>query len=304
MKGISKSVRIGLIIFFLGVAVMSSSHVVLWAIESYHSSQTQKELQQLYHQGSLSADSGQELVPGASGSQQNTADAQTTSPEGMTMLPEYQALYQLNSDIVGWVNIGNGLLSTPVMQRDNEYYLTHNFYGEEDNHGQVFLDERNSPDLSDDNTILYGHNITSDKSMFNVLTNYRDPEFVEQYPTIQVNTLYQKYEYAVAAVYLVSTRPEHGEVFDYINYLKFSTKDAKEAYIAQIEKRSMLDTGVDLTADDKLLTFSTCSYEFADARLVVVARRLRDGEQAGDFGQQVTKRENALMPEIWTELFG
>ena len=102
----------------------------------------------------------------------------------------------------------------------------------------------------------------------------------------------------------MSTRPEHGEVFDYINYLKFSTKDAKEAYIAQIEKRSMLDTGVDLTADDKLLTFSTCSYEFADARLVVVARRLRDGEQAEDFGQQVTKRENALMPEIWTELFG
>ena len=64
------------------------------------------------------------------------------------MLPEYQALYEINSDIVGWVNIGNGLLSTPVMQRDNEYYLTHNFYGEEDNHGQVFLDERNSPDHS------------------------------------------------------------------------------------------------------------------------------------------------------------
>ena len=141
------------------------------------------------------------------------------------------------------------------MQRDNEYYLTHNFYGEEDNHGQVFLDERNSPDLSDDNTILYGHNITSDRSMFNVLTNFRDPEFVAENPVIQVNTLYQKYEYAVAAVYLAATRPEHGEIFDYINYLKFSTQDAKEAYIAQIEKRSMLDTGVELTADDKLLTF-------------------------------------------------
>ena len=102
-------------------------------MESYDSSQTQQELQQLYHQGSLSADSsGQELVPGASGSQQNTA-SDTQSPDGMTMLPEYQVLYEINSDIVGWVNIGNGLLSTPVMQRDNEYYLTHieqmsNFY--------------------------------------------------------------------------------------------------------------------------------------------------------------------------------
>lgn len=306
MKGISKPVRIGLIVFFLGVAVASSIHVLLWAMESYDSSQTQQELQQLYHQGSLSADSsGQELVPGASGSQQNTAsDAGAQSPDGMTMLPEYRSLYELNSDIVGWVNIGNGLLSTPVMQRDNEYYLTHNFYGEEDNHGQVFLDERNSPDLSDDNTILYGHNITSDRSMFNVLTNFRAPEFVAENPVIQVNTLYQKYEYAVAAVYLAATRPEHGEIFDYINYLKFSTQDAKEAYIAQIEKRSMLDTGVELTADDKLLTFSTCSYEFADARLVVVARRLRDGETAEDFGKEVVLTEDPLMPEIWTELFG
>ena len=178
------------------------------------------------------------------------------------------------------------------MQRDNEYYLTHNFYGEEDNHGQVFLDERNSPDLSDDNTILYGHNITSDKSMFNVLTNYRDPQFVADNPIIQVNTLYQKYEYVVSAVYIVSTRPEHGELFDYINYLKFSTKAAKEAYIAQIDRRSLIDTGVTMNADDKILTFSTCTYEFADARLVVVARRLRDGEKAEDFGHNVTMREN------------
>ena len=177
MKGISKPVRIGLIIFFLMVALFSSLHLVKWAIESYNSSQTQKELQQLYHQGSLTGagkeeQSAQEPVPGESGSQQNNLPAageENATSTGPVMLPEYKALYEVNSDIVGWLNIGNGLLSTPIMQRDNEYYLTHNFYGEEDNHGQVFLDERNSPDLSDDNTILYGHNITSDKSMFNVL---------------------------------------------------------------------------------------------------------------------------------------
>lgn len=312
MKGISKPVRIGLIIFFLMVALFSSLHLVKWAIEFYNSSQTQKELQQLYHQGSLTGagkeeQSAQEPVPGESGSQQNNLPAageENATSTGPVMLPEYKALYEVNSDIVGWLNIGNGLLSTPIMQRDNEYYLTHNFYGEEDNHGQVFLDERNSPDLSDDNTILYGHNITSDKSMFNVLTNYRDPQFVADNPIIQVNTLYQKYEYVVSAVYIVSTRPEHGELFDYINYLKFSTKAAKEAYIAQIDRRSLIDTGVTMNADDKILTFSTCTYEFADARLVVVARRLRDGEKAEDFGHNVTMRENPLMPEVWTKLFG
>ena len=190
------------------------------------------------------------------------------------------------------------------MQRDNEYYLTHDFYGEEDKHGQVFLDKSNSPQLTDDNTVLYGHNITSDRSMFNILTRYKDTEFAEEHPVIQLNTLYNRRQYAVAAVYIVSTRPEHGELFDYISYLKFSTRDAKQAYISQIQKRSLIDTGIKMTADDRLLTLSTCTYEFADARLVVVARQLREGETAEDFGKKVVKRENPVMPEIWDKLFG
>lgn len=319
MKGIRGPIRIGLIIFFLGVALMSTLHLARWATASYQSSQTQKELQQLYHQGSLLGKQ-EEPVPGQSGSQQNqepdaeeeaAEDAAGTPEEEQTaqlpvpqMLPEYRVLYEKNKDIVGWLNIGGGMLSTPVMQRDNEYYLTHDFYGKQDHHGQVFLDERNSTDLSDDNTILYGHNITSDNSMFNILTKYKDPEFVAKYPTIQVNTLYQKYQYAVSAVYIASTLPEHGELFDYINYLRFSTRTAKEAYLSQIDRRSLIDTGVRMNADDHILTFSTCTYEFADARLVVVARRLREGENPEDFGQKVTRRENPLMPEIWTKLFG
>lgn len=69
-------------------------------------------------------------VPGESGSQQNNLPAageENATSTGPVMLPEYKALYEVNSDIVGWLNIGNGLLSTPIMQRDNEYYLTHNF---------------------------------------------------------------------------------------------------------------------------------------------------------------------------------
>lgn len=329
MKGIRGPIRMVLIVFFLGVALASVLHIVQWAEESYRSNQTQKELQQLYHQGSLLGKQ-EEPVPGQSGSQLNqepgigesysgesssggadseasenpSADEQTVQLPEMQMLPEYRVLYEKNKDIVGWLNIGGGMLSTPIMQRSGDYYLNHDFYGNEDKHGQVFLDERNHNDLSDDNTILYGHNITRDNSMFNILTKYKDPEFVANYPTIQVNTLYRKYQYAVTAVYLTSTRPEDGELFDYINYLRFSTRTAKEAYLAQINRRSLIDTGGSMNADDRILTFSTCSYEFTGARLVVVARRLRDGENPEDFGQKVTKRENPLMPEIWTKLFG
>lgn len=314
MKPISRPVRRGLILFFLTVALASVLHLALWAMQSYQSSKVQDGLEQLYHQGGLTIgqsdpNQGTQEQASTEGAEENAGGTSTENTNAETsfepvMLPEYRKLYEINSDIVGWLNIGDGLLSTPVMQRDNEYYLTHDFYGEEDKHGQVFLDKGNSPQLTDDNTILYGHNITSDRSMFNILARYKDTEFAAEHPVIQLNTLYNRRQYAVAAVYIVSTRPEHGELFDYISYLKFSTRDAKQAYIAQIQKRSLIDTGVKMTADDRLLTLSTCTYEFADARLVVVARQLRERESAEGFGKQVVKRENPVMPQIWNELFG
>ena len=314
MKPISRPVRRGLILFFLTVALASVLHLALWAMQSYQSSKVQDGLEQLYHQGGLTIgqsdpNQGTQEQASTEGAEENAGGTSTENTNAETsfepvMLPEYRKLYEINSDIVGWLNIGDGLLSTPVMQRDNEYYLTHDFYGEEDKHGQVFLDKGNSPQLTDDNTILYGHNITSDRSMFNILARYKDTEFAAEHPVIQLNTLYNRRQYAVAAVYIVSTRPEHGELFDYISYLKFSTRDAKLAYISQIQKRSLIDTGVKMTADDRLLTLSTCTYEFADARLVVVARQLREGETAEDFGKKVVKRENPVMPQIWNELFG
>ena len=224
MKPISRPVRRGLILFFLTVALASILHLALWAMQSYQSGKVQDGLEQLYHQGGLTigqSDPNQEVQEEASteGAEDNaggtsTEDANAGISFEPVMLPEYRKLYEINSDIVGWLNIGDGLLSTPVMQRDNEYYLTHDFYGEEDKHGQVFLDKGNSPQLTDDNTILYGHNITSDRSMFNILTRYKDTEFAAEHPVIQLNTLYNRYQYAVAAVYIVSTRPEHGELFD------------------------------------------------------------------------------------------
>ena len=275
-----------LLLIFVSIALSSTLYLWKWAKGSYENQQLQQQLEELYQGG---AQEDQDKVPGS-------------SSEGREILPEYRQLYEQNKDIVGWLNLG--VFSTPVVQKDNAYYLTHDFYGQENDHGQIFLDERNSPELTDDNTILYGHNIPSDKSMFHVLMNFKNPEFVKQHPIIYLNSLYEKNQYAVAAVYLVSTRPEHGEVFDYINYLNFSSKDAKEEYLSQIRQRSLIDAGVELNLEDKLLTLSTCSYEFSDARLVVVARKLRQGETPADFGKDVSRRENPLMPPIWTELYG
>ena len=41
---------------------------------------------------------------------------------------------------------------------------------------------------------------------------------------------------------------------------------------------SLWESPVDVNVDDKLLMLITCSYDLEDGRLMVVCRRLRDGE--------------------------
>ena len=60
------------------------------------------------------------------------------------------------------------------------------------------------------------------------------------------------------------------------------TQEDFDFYINSCRSRQMLDTGIDVQYGDKLLTLSTCYANEDNSRFIVVARRLRDGEVAGD----------------------
>lgn len=294
MKNAVNFLRIILIIVCLSIAIYFGKDVVNFVRESYTNYQNQKRLEELYNRPGGQIDN-KDTTP-------DLPDTPNTPQEVKGMLSQYKELFALNQDIVGWINIADGKLSTPVMQKDNEYYLTHDFYKNYSKHGAVFMDERNKS--YDDNLILYGHNLPSDKSMFNILTNYRNLDYYKQHPTVSFSDLFESKEYVVFAVFLASTLPEHGESFDYINNLSFSAKSDKDNYIAELKKRSLLDTGVDVNSSDQLLTLSTCTYEFTEGRLAVVGRKLRDGEKVSDFGEKAKEATNPLMPEIWEKTYG
>ena len=79
----------------------------------------------------------------------------------------------------------------------------------------------------------------------------------------------------------------------------------KQDYLDRVRRRSLLDTGVEVTTRDELLTLSTCLYDFAGERLVVVARRLREGETAASFAAlPVARSASPEMPAIWNQLYG
>ena len=191
----------------------------------------------------------------------------------LDILSDMQKLAKENPDTVGWIGIG-GVVYQPVVYRDNEFYLNHDFTGAKNASGTLFLDV-NSP-LAEDtqNLLIHGHNM-NDGSMFGILTHYRKLEFLRRHPLITFGTLWEKESYAVFAVLLVSSKAGDTDYFNYFNHVTFSSDAEFNDYVQELQERSRFEIPVDVEPTDALLTLSTC---IDDDRLIIVARRLRAGE--------------------------
>ena len=96
---------------------------------------------------------------------------------------DFAALKNINEDVVGWLYVeAIPDISYPVVRgEDNDFYL-HRTYKKEDNFaGTLFIDCENSPDFSDCNTIMYGHNM-KDGSMFGQLKYFKLQETYKKSP--------------------------------------------------------------------------------------------------------------------------
>jgi sortase B len=170
----------------------------------------------------------------------------------------------LNEDYVGWIVINNTKVNYPVVKgKDNEFYLTHNFYKESDFAGAIFMDFRNSRDRLDKHTILYGHHM-KDKSMFGDLENYLNQEFYQNHRVITFDFHGHTYEWEVFSVYI----NENQELLktEFLNDQDFSD------YSAEMKNRSIYSTEIEAGQDDTILTLSTCTNELDNERIIVHAK--------------------------------
>ena len=200
-------------------------------------------------------------------------------PEGIQL--KYARLYATNPDFAGYLEIPGVNLSLPVVQTDNDAdYLKKNFYGKSTKYGCPFVSCINNIADLDFNTVVYGHHM-NDRTIFGALDAYKHIDGFRNAPVITFNTLYADYSWKVVAAFLTNAVPadDNGYVFNYF-FNQLSTDEKKNEYFAALRERSLYDTGVDVLPSDKLLTLSTCSHEFDDARLVVVARLVRPDEAA------------------------
>lgn len=231
------------------------------------------------------------------------------------MLPEYKPLYAFNSDTAGWLIVPETSIDTVVVQNEEDdgkkadyYYLKNDFYGNKTRYGNLFLDFRCKKYNLSKNTIIYGHTTSSKEQVFYDLVKYEKMEFFKKNPIIEYSTLYNKYRWKVFAVFVTSINAsdDNGYVFNYI-YPDMSDSSF-EGYLKQVNERTLYKTGVEVKPDDKILTLSTCSYNFdvgnteITSRLVVVARLLREGESEEIDESLVKDNPDYRRPHRWYEL--
>jgi len=193
---------------------------------------------------------------------------------GGDALPEMEALYNENRDLVAWLNIPD-VIDLPVVYKDNDYYLKRDFYKQKNTAGTIFLDENHPFKEKTQNLLLHGHNM-KDGTMFGRLTQYiYDRTYIKNHPFINLSTLWRKEQYVIFAVLDVSLDPRNEAFFNYFTHSTFSSDAEFTSYIRQLQLRSMFAIPIDVEPTDALLTLSTCLEE---NRLVIVARRLRPDE--------------------------
>ena len=178
---------------------------------------------------------------------------------------EEAALRQTNPDVLGWITIPDTVISYPLMKAaDNQEYLYQTWDGKYSKYGSIFLECRNSHDLSDFNTLIYGHNMLTD-DMFGTLLDYGQQSHFESHPSIYVVTDAGVRRYDVFSAY-------EAQVISDTYRLIFEDNARKEAALELYTGASVLDTGIVPEADDVILTLSTCTGRgTADLRFVVQA---------------------------------
>ncbi len=236
---------------------------------------------------------------------------ETTYPEGI--LEYLKPAYAVNHQLAGVLTIpGTELCTAVTLGNDNSFYLTRDFYGRytsdmtNTNYGSPFLDYRCSATELSKNMIIYGHTTGRDtgiaKQSFRSMRDYKDKATFIKAPIMKYSTLTGEYTYKICAVFLSTTQgsADGGYVFNYI-YPDMSDSNMV-GYIEQVKQRALYETGVSLEPTDKVLTLSTCIYDYGksvDTRLVIVGRLLHEGESESIDASLVKDNTNYRRPQIW-----
>ncbi len=194
------------------------------------------------------------------------APGETPTPETTrTSEIDFAVLKAINPDVCAWLRAEDTVIDYPVVHgTDNEYYLKHLYTGQKNRNGSVFVDCGNTGLFTEQNTLIFGHNMQSG-AMFGTLKGYKKQDYYDAHPTMTLYTPAGDY-----TLELIAGTVEDGAY----TFAKCSFDSSEEFfdYVADLKSRSTFQSSVEVQEDDRLVSLCTCTYEFSNARYVVVGK--------------------------------
>lgn len=257
--------RIILLILTAGIFLFSSVMVLSYCMEMRNSQKAYEELTQMIVA----------TVPQETQLQEEIAEEVTESEETIPEEEEnyvkvvapiqvdFEALLAQNSDVIGWLYSPETKINYPVVQAgDNEYYLNRLLNRQGNAGGTLFMDYRNNSDMTSWNSVIYGHNMNN-KSMFGTLVYYKTQSYFDAHPEMYFLTPEGDYVVRFVAGFVAKSSDE---LFNSLN----PGEEKKEELLQAWLEASSITSDVQPTTEDRFLTLSTCSYEFKNARYVLI----------------------------------
>ncbi len=232
-----------ILLVLLGVLVFSAVKIISYFKQQADASNEQQTVADTY------------TKPKPDDSKKDTAADGSSDPDSIDV--DFKQLCADYPDVVGYIYSANTNIKYPIQfGKGNDYYLKHDSKGTENNNGSIFVEELNSGSFTDNNTIIYGHNMKSGM-MFANLTLYKDKSYYASHPYLYIYTPSQNYRLDLYAGFVC----EHDDEV----YATSLTQDQLKAMAGK--STFVSNVGV---PSGKTVTLSTCSYEFDNARYVVV----------------------------------
>lgn len=239
------------ICFIFGLIFIGSSAGVVVTLNRYHQAdKTYDDLQNRYV------------------FQSSHETEQTSEGESERFAPisvDFTSLLRENSDIIGWLYSENTIINYPVVQSDdNDYYLRRDLHGNYLVSGTIFVDHRCGAVGTDQNYIIYGH-FMKNATMFGTLEKYKEQSYYNEHPILYYLTPDNDYMIELFAGFVTTADSD-------IYYPEFGDADSFEAVLQELKAQSTFTSDVSVTGEDHIVTLSTCSHDFDNARYVVFGK--------------------------------
>ena len=232
-----KKIKIIIVIILILLAGFSSVKIFLWYKDNKHTNKVTEEIKE-------------EVIK-----KEEVIDEENNEEKEIVTI-DFDKLKKKNSDTVGWIKVLNTNIDYPfVKTSNNSYYLNHSFDKKYTDAGWIFMDYRNSNDLNNKNTIIYGH-ARKDKTMFGTLkyTLKKDWYSKDENRFITITLPNEELTYKVFSTYHIKTE-------DYYITTNFKSDKEYSDFLNKLKKRSVYNYNVDLTDTESILTLSSCYNE-------------------------------------------